>query len=70
MFKAKIMQSIKELSECLGGQFKILKRIDDIYHFMKCRKRAQEGPHNTFYDLALQVTDYHFCHVLFIEASY
>lgn len=37
MFKAKITKLIKELSECSEGQFEILKRIDGLYYFMKCR---------------------------------
>lgn len=41
MFKAKIMKLIKELSECSEGQFEILKRIDGIYYFMKCRSYSK-----------------------------
>lgn len=41
MFKAKIMKLIKELSKCSEGQFEILKRIDGLYYFMKCRSYSK-----------------------------
>lgn len=41
MFKAKITKLIKELSECSEGQFEILKRIDGLYYFMKCRSYSK-----------------------------